>query len=93
MKIDYFEGSSNLGVKNLGEDCWSQCNQVQGPCDHCGTGLCCRYGWGDTSGGCDGTVGVQGKGHLCSVAPPYMMAEYSGPDTEDDRQVFFIHMI
>ena len=60
----------DLGVKNWGEDCWSQCNQGQGPCDHCGTGLCCRYGWGDTSGGCDGTVGVQGHGHhSCSVAP------------------------
>jgi hypothetical protein len=35
-----------------------------GPCDWCGTGFCCRSGWGDKSGGCDGTIGVPGKGHM-----------------------------
>jgi hypothetical protein len=40
-----------------------------GPCDWCGTGFCCKSGWGDKSGGCDGTIGVPGKGHVCAAAP------------------------
>ena len=30
---------------------------------------CCRYGWSDTSNGCDGNIGVQGEeGHVCAPA-------------------------
>jgi hypothetical protein len=53
------------GLKNAGEDCWDACDKNQGPCSWCGTGICCRYGWRDTSNGCDGTVGIQGKRHVC----------------------------
>jgi hypothetical protein len=56
-------------VANSGHDCWTQCNSKQGPCAFCGSGLCCRKGWTqDYSGGCDGTVGVAGRGHVCSAA-------------------------
>ena len=59
--------AANVGVKNEGQDCWGGCKQRQGRCQQfCGDGLCCRYGWGDTSGGCDGTVGIPGKGHVCA---------------------------
>ena len=57
-------------VVNEGLDCWGGCNAKQGPCDWCGSGLCCRYGWDDKSNGCDGKIGVQGKGHVCSAPPP-----------------------
>ena len=57
-------------LAHAGEDCWVGCNNNQGPCDWCGSGnLCCRYGWDDHSNGCDGTLGIQGSGHVC-IAPP-----------------------
>ena len=34
----------------------------------CGTGMCCRHGGKDTRGGCDGTIGIKGKGHVCAAA-------------------------
>ena len=33
------------------------------------TGMCCRKGWSDLSGGCDGTLGIEGKGHVCVPTP------------------------
>ena len=49
---------------NAGMDCWDRCQSKQGPCSFCGTGMCCRKGWKDTSNGCDGTLGGEGK-HVC----------------------------
>ena len=54
------------GLRNFGVNCWNQCDRKQGPCGFCGTGLCCRKGWSDTSNGCDGSVGINGKGHVCA---------------------------
>ena len=54
---------SDSQVLHAGEDCWTGCNQVQGPCAWCGTGYCCRLAWSDTSNGCDGSIG--GSGHTC----------------------------
>ena len=64
------------GVENKGTDCWAQCWGIQGPCPQfCGKGLCCKYGWEDTSGGCDGSIGVPGRGHVCSADPNYVKEE------------------
>ena len=49
---------------NAGVDCWNQCSKKQGPCNFCGTGLCCRYGW--TGNGCEGSHGIPDvPGHVC----------------------------
>jgi len=60
----------SAGLSHAGEDCWGGCSGKQGLCSWCGTGLCCRYGWSDTSNGCDGTVGIEGKGHVCAAPLP-----------------------
>ena len=54
-KIKY--GPAEEKLKNEGENCWSECNVVNGgPCEWCGTeGLCCRKGW--TGDVCDGEMG------------------------------------
>merc|ERR1712110_1314605 len=58
---------ANQGVLNEGKDCWGGCHQRQGRCQqYCGDGYCCRYGW--TGGGCNGLLGIQGKGHVCVAA-------------------------
>ena len=55
------------GLNNSGKDCWTNCQDQQGPCSWCGTGLCCRYGWPDQSNGCAG-LGINGLGHVCVSA-------------------------
>jgi hypothetical protein len=50
---------------HAGQDCWRGCYGKQGPCSWCGNGVCCRKGWRDKSNGCDGTLGIKGKGHVC----------------------------
>lgn len=60
----------STGVQHAGEDCWGGCNAKQGPCGWCGTGMCCRNGWGDKSNGCDGRLGIPGKGHVCVSRRP-----------------------
>ena len=50
---------------NEGQECLNQCNQIQGPCNYCGSGLCCRKGWHDTSNGCNGNIGGDGS-HTCA---------------------------
>lgn len=58
-----------LGVKNYGKGCWWGCRRKQGPCNWCGTGSCCRFGWRDKRNGCDGTLGIRHKGHVCTANP------------------------
>ena len=36
---------STIVVLNYGRDCWRGCGRRQGPCEWCGSGLCCRKGW------------------------------------------------
>lgn len=55
-------------LQNGGKDCWDACNAKQGPCEFCGGGVCCRKGHEDKSNGCDGNLGVDGKGHVCVAA-------------------------
>ena len=64
-------------MKNEGVDCWDSCNGQQGPCDWCGAGVCCRYGWDDKSNGCDGSIGYPGMGHVCAPRPSDHEAEFS----------------
>lgn len=64
-------------VRNAGTDCYGACGQVQGPCEFCGSGSCCRLGWDDTSGGCDGSLGLQNRGHVCG---PTQDTPYLGTD-------------
>jgi len=52
-------------LRNTGTACWNECGKQQGPCSFCGTGSCCRKGWHDTSNGCDGSSGIDGRGHVC----------------------------
>ena len=57
-------------LKNIGEMCWHACNGKQGACPWCGSGFCCRNGWWDKSGGCDGTMGEPGyEEHVCAANP------------------------
>ena len=56
-------------VQHIGEDCWASCGAQQGLCSWCGTGYCCRFGWDDHSNGCDGSIGIDGAGHVCSTRP------------------------
>ena len=59
---------SLAGVENEGQDCWGGCAGQQGICSWCGPfGMCCRFGWADTSNGCDGSIGVEGLGHVCAA--------------------------
>ena len=48
-------------TKNIGMECWSDCEIQQGPCpSFCGNhGMCCTMNpyWKDQSNGCDGTFG------------------------------------
>jgi len=53
------------GLKNAGKDCWGGCSAKQGRCSWCGSGYCCRKNWHDKSNGCDGSMGIAGKGHVC----------------------------
>ena len=59
-----------LGYQNLengGISCYSECNQIQGKCDWCGTdGWCCRKDW--VGNGCDGTFGINNH-HQCVLKP------------------------
>ena len=60
---NYLIGIGDEG--NFGKDCWSGCNQRQGPCNWCGSeGFCCRLGW--EGNGCDGGMGAKGMGHVCT---------------------------
>jgi len=63
---DYHYCVTDEPVEHYGEDCWSGCSATQGKCDWCGSGgICCRKGWDDHSNGCDGILGMAGKGHVC----------------------------
>jgi len=64
---DDFEDLYGGSVKNLGsQECFQKCGRKQGKCDWCGSGgYCCRKGHHDKSGGCDGIMGIAGKGHVC----------------------------
>jgi len=53
-------------IQNAGKDCWAGCNANQGKCPWCGPGgVCCRKGWWDKRNGCNGDMGISGKGHVC----------------------------
>ena len=58
------------GIKNTYKVCWWKCNKKQGPCDWCGTGMCCKKG--ETGNGCDGTFGGESD-HRCSMPSPSML--------------------
>ena len=62
--------SNANGVVKEGEDCLGGCSGRQGHCEWCGSGMCCRKGWHDTSTGCDGSLGDDGK-HVCVPAPSF----------------------
>ena len=61
---------SQDGQRNAGEDCWWKCDKQEGPCNWCGTGLCCKRG--SIGNGCDGTFG-HGSKHVCSSPPKSML--------------------
>jgi len=63
-----------LELKNANKRCLGRCGGKQGPCPYCGSGLCCKFGSDDKSGGCDGTIGKQEKRskkteHVCAENP------------------------
>merc|ERR1712137_1303625 len=54
----------NKPLAHAGKDCWRGCRRKQGKCRWCGTeGMCCRVGW--RGNGCNGKLGIRGKGHVC----------------------------
>ena len=60
-------------IQHEGQDCWTGCGSQQGPCDWCGKdGMCCRKGHDWVGNGCDGCLGVEGKGHVCVKKPYYL---------------------
>ena len=61
----YIAELPTTAIANEGKDCWWGCKKKQGPCEWCGTeGWCCRLGW--TGNGCDGSMGAEGMGHVCT---------------------------
>ena len=42
---------------------------------------CCRYGWHDKSGGCNGRMGIPGEGHKCVAGPSGQALLNSTPPT------------
>merc|ERR1712159_922668 len=40
-----------------------------GKCGWCGSGMCCRLGWRVHSRGCNGKMGIRGRGHVCIASP------------------------
>ena len=66
---EQYDHKISQGVQNVGRGCWKRCASRQGPCAFCGTGLCCREGWHDTTSGCDGSD-LNNKEHTCVVPPP-----------------------
>lgn len=61
-------GFVSAGLKNSGKKCWNECKEKQGPCAYCGTGICCRKEYADTSKGCYGQIGGDGQ-HECVAKP------------------------
>jgi len=64
------------GLDHAGEDCWNECQHQEGECDFCGSGKCCRYGWGRSGDGCSPFEGIQGRPHHVCVAPKPSLPEY-----------------
>mmetsp|Transcript_102506 Transcript_102506/g.182118 ORF Transcript_102506/g.182118 Transcript_102506/m.182118 type:complete len:1159 (-) Transcript_102506:60-3536(-) len=66
------------GLNHAGEDCWDECQHREGECDFCGTGKCCRYGWGRhrDDEGCWPFEGIQGRHHHVCVPPKPSLPEY-----------------
>merc|ERR1712227_847940 len=62
-------GTETLGVRNYGKDCWNGCRHKQGKCGWCGSGMCCRLGWPNHKHGCNGKMGIRGRGHVCIPSP------------------------
>ena len=57
-----------------GENCWYNCNEMDGPCDWCGNvGLCCRKEW--IGNGCDGSIGGTNI-HECVLSPGKNILSY-----------------
>merc|ERR1719453_238925 len=60
-------------LQNQGKDCWGGCGSQQGACEWCGAeGYCCRLGW--NGGGCNGKMGIPGKGHSCVPGPSGLLS-------------------
>ena len=62
-------------MNHAGEDCWDDCNEIQGQCDWCGNavGWCCRKEW--IGNGCDGSIGGT-NGHECVLNPGKNILSY-----------------
>ena len=59
---------------HAGEDCWNNCNYVEGQCDWCGNvGWCCRKEW--IGNGCDGSIGGTNQ-HQCVLNPGTNILSY-----------------
>jgi len=69
MEVLLQAGTETLGVRHYGKDCWKGCRHKQGKCGWCGSGMCCRLGWKNHSGGCNGKMGIRGRGHVCIHSP------------------------
>ena len=50
--MDHF----SKALENTGKPCYEECNERQGPCTFCGTGLCCKKN-APPSNGCHGANG------------------------------------
>ena len=57
-------------IENEGQDCWEDCNKIQGKCSWCGSmGYCCTKAKDyEKSNGCDGTFGGD-EIHVCALPP------------------------
>ena len=56
-------------LQNYNVKCLDECGKKQGPCSFCGTGMCCRKGWHDSSNGCDQSLGISREDHTCVASP------------------------
>ena len=61
-------------LNHAGEDCWNDCNDIQGRCEWCGNdGWCCRKEW--IGNGCDGSIGGTNS-HECVLNPGKNILSY-----------------
>ena len=75
-------------IANKGKDCWKGCEKTQGRCEWCGTeGWCCRLGW--EGNGCDGSMGAEGMGHVCTGKGNHRCKIFCKPSF-DFIEIFFI---
>ena len=65
MDLEFFSLTFYLVPENslnVNKNCWHECAKKKGPCDFCGSGLCCKKG--EKEKGCGGFIGGENS-YIC----------------------------